>query len=719
MIFGARFSRRTLLQGVTLLGGSLANAQSLPQVPYRNYARCLPDYLRHLAREAYERRSQALAALTSETAIRERQRWVRETFWKLTGGEPVRTPLNARVTRSVEKKGFRVDCVLFESQPGLHVSANLYIPTGVTGPFPGVLFQPGHSSNGKAYAGYQLCCQGLALLGFVVLAIDPMGQGERTYYPGDIPWQSRLAGGADDEHTLPGKQMLLVGDTATRLQTWDAVRSLDYLAQHPLVDPKRLASAGQSGGGTNTMLLAAVDDRLAAAVACCANTENVAAKDFIPPGATDDAEQNFIGSGAVGFDRWDLLYPLAPLPLLIHSSSKDFAGTYSPNYIASGVEEFRRLEGVYQRLGHPERIAWRDSLLPHGLSYDLRLSTYNWLRRWLQGKAEPLTEEPAVAALPDRELFVSPNGNVVKAFGGETPATLARKVPRRSMDPKVELAALLRVQRSTGPATVTTLGRTAFRDVAIEAIEVQSAVGVWLPVWVYRPKIGRSTQTLLVLDPAGRQEWREGGLYDRLARRGVTVCAADIRGIGDMLPEFSGGAARHAQTHNSEQHYAWSSLILGETLVSQRVSDILTLATAMAQLTSASSMHLAAKGILTTPALFAAALEPKFSAVLLSGGIASFLEVLNATEFPAGGYFVSAQEQGQDIFGSFVPGLLTKTDLPQIAAALGPRRVLLSPKALGGELLDEAALRRVYGAAPHIQLAPQQWDAGVERLLNL
>ena len=57
------------------------------------------------------------------------------------------------------------------------------------------------------------------------------------------------------------------------------------------------------------MLLAAVDDRLSCAVVSSGNTENFACADFIPPGSTDDAEQNFIGSGPLGFDRWDLLYP--------------------------------------------------------------------------------------------------------------------------------------------------------------------------------------------------------------------------------------------------------------------------------------------------------------------------------------------------------------------------------------------------------------------------
>src|SRR5262249_18012892 len=160
-----------------------------------------------------------------------------------------------------ERSGYRVEKVVYESQPRLHVPALLYVPAAGTPPYPGILFQMGHTLNGKAGDSYQRCCQGLAKLGFLVLAFDPMGQGGRVYYPNDSGTRTRLAS-SDDEHTVPGRQMLLVGDNATRLQVWDAVRSLDYLAAHPLVDPKRLGSTGQSGGGTLTMLLAAVDDRL-------------------------------------------------------------------------------------------------------------------------------------------------------------------------------------------------------------------------------------------------------------------------------------------------------------------------------------------------------------------------------------------------------------------------------------------------------------------------
>ena len=54
----------------------------------------------------------------------------------------------------------------------------------------------------------------------------------------------------------------------------------------------------------------------------------------------------------VGFDRWDLLYPIAPKPLLVMVSQRDFFGTYSPNYLTSGNEEFQKLQRVYRTLGH-------------------------------------------------------------------------------------------------------------------------------------------------------------------------------------------------------------------------------------------------------------------------------------------------------------------------------------------------------------------------------
>ena len=196
------------LTAVGSLAESMVSAQTgQPKALYRDYSRCLPDYLSGLADAAYRRRNAEIAKLNTPAAVTARQQWVTATFWKLVGGIPERTPLNARTVGSFERPGYRVEKVVYESQPGFHIPANLYIPTTGKPPFPGVLFQMGHSPDGKASDVYQRCCQGLARLGYLVLAFDPMGQGERTYYPGSRPSRSRL--GADEEHTYPGRQMLL------------------------------------------------------------------------------------------------------------------------------------------------------------------------------------------------------------------------------------------------------------------------------------------------------------------------------------------------------------------------------------------------------------------------------------------------------------------------------------------------------------------------------
>ena len=104
-------------------------------------------------------------------------------------------------------------------------------------------------------------------------------------------------------------------------------RSSQSRCRWPLIPAsiaKRLASAGQSGGATVTMLLVAVDQRLSTAVVCSGNTENLATGSLNSPGSTDDAEQDFVDSGPVGFDRWDLFYPFAPKPMLITASDKDY-----------------------------------------------------------------------------------------------------------------------------------------------------------------------------------------------------------------------------------------------------------------------------------------------------------------------------------------------------------------------------------------------------------
>jgi dienelactone hydrolase len=96
-----------------------------------------------------------------------------------------------------------------------------------------------------------------ATKGFVALAWDPIGQGERVqFYDPDLR-ASRLAA-STREHTMLGVQTLVVGDNIARYTIWDGIRALDYLVSRKEVDPERVGVTGNSGGGTHTAYLAAM-----------------------------------------------------------------------------------------------------------------------------------------------------------------------------------------------------------------------------------------------------------------------------------------------------------------------------------------------------------------------------------------------------------------------------------------------------------------------------
>ena len=681
-------TRRELIYSaaaVGFTGRSRAAETSFPGTQYREYWRCLPDYLRALAADAYSRRNRALQSLTSAAAVKQRQKWAEETFWRLVGGQPDRTPLHIQEVGGFDRSGYRLRKLVYQSQPELYVPANLYIPTG-TPPFPGVLFQMGHTLNGKAGDSYQKCCQGLARLGYVVLAFDPIGQGERIQYPDATGTRTRLRS-ADDEHTNPGRQMLLVGDTITRVQVWDAVRSLDVLAAHPAVDPKRLASTGQSGGATVTMLLAAIDDRLAAGAVCSGNTENLASGKYNPPGSTDDAEQDFIDGGPAGFDRWDLFYPFAPKPMLITASDKDSFGTYSPEYLSNGWEEFQKLKRVYEVLGKPENLAWADTPLPHGLSYDSRLHVYNWFERHLKGSSKKISEEPTVTPEPDKTIWVSDKGSVTVSFGSQTPFGLTRS---RTVDKiPAPLASILRLDRPSPRTRMSVLSKVPSRGLEIQAVEIPSADKVWLPAWLFVPTVADKTRpVMLMLNSSGRNvHWQEGQTYQQLAARGYVVCAADVRGIGDLTPEYGRGAAGYQRSHQTEEDYAWASMMLGKPLLGQRVTDILALVAGLHAAFPGSQVQVNANGQLTVPALCAAADDKTINALYLAGGLVSFQSILQTEQYTVP-------------FANFCPSILKYTDLPLLASQVAPRPIVIAGSIdAAGNKLDPSSVRQAYADA--------------------
>ena len=119
-------------------------------------------------------------------------------------------------------------------------------------------------TNQKAFGPYQEVCQYLVQAGLVVLAQDPIGQGERcSYYEKDL--DRKLVDSGTDEHSYAGLMCLPLGNGIARYFVHDIIRSVDYLCTRPEVDASRIGITGNSGGGIQTALAMVCEPRLAAA----------------------------------------------------------------------------------------------------------------------------------------------------------------------------------------------------------------------------------------------------------------------------------------------------------------------------------------------------------------------------------------------------------------------------------------------------------------------
>ncbi|MDO9540977.1 MAG: acetylxylan esterase, partial [Kiritimatiellia bacterium] len=214
-----------------------------------------------------------------------------QSFGKL----PEKTPLNARMTGRFEREKYIVEKIIFESRPALCVTANLYIPKGISGKIPCVLGPCGHAAVGKAYPHYQFFAQRLAAKGYLVLLYDPLSQGERTQYPG----KEGLAQpkGCCQEHNMMGNQMSLIGEFFGKWRLWDGIRALDYLLSRPEADPTRVGVTGNSGGGTLTTYLNAFDDRFTMAAPSCFVTTYLCDLENEVPADSEQIPPNIIKYG--------------------------------------------------------------------------------------------------------------------------------------------------------------------------------------------------------------------------------------------------------------------------------------------------------------------------------------------------------------------------------------------------------------------------------------
>src|SRR6266478_3848404 len=165
----------------------------------------LLKWMDQIAQRQLQTREDAIAKIRSVADAERRKQLVRETFLSLIGGLPdYNGPLNPRITGRIQAENYVIEKVIFESLPGFYVTADLYRPNQ-PGRYPGVLLQSGHTQEGKPEP--QRLAANLALKGFVSLAFDPLGQGEREQsYDSQV--DHALAGWSVNEHIQAGTQAM-------------------------------------------------------------------------------------------------------------------------------------------------------------------------------------------------------------------------------------------------------------------------------------------------------------------------------------------------------------------------------------------------------------------------------------------------------------------------------------------------------------------------------
>lgn len=560
---------------------------------------------------------------------------IRDHFLEAIGGLPEeKTPLRPQVTGVVQQAGFRIEKILFESSPQYLVSAACYVPDCLEAPAPAVLFLCGHSANGKAHDTYQMVCRDLARNGFIVLAIDPIGQGERLQYwhEGQPRQQSCTV-----EHTHAGLPFFLQGASVARHFVWDAIRGVDYLESRADVDPARIGVTGNSGGGTQTCFLMLVEPRLAAAVPA---TFPMTLETMLKTGQPQDMEQIVPRCIERGPDHDDFLTAIAPRPVLAG------AVAYDSFPIEGTHEAVRRAKRIYELYGRPEgvQIAVDDAL--HCYSDGLRQACVNWFKEHLKNEAPDfVTAHPGL--LPDEELNAAPSGQVLRDFAGA--ATIIdlgnaylETLPAPARSPhtlRLQLDDVLGVSRS-GERAAPIYPRLE-KAVPLETggsstkIWFFSAPDIAVSGVLYAPPGAEATPlpATILLREKGTAECSEAWVRE-LLDNGRRVFVFDVRGVGGVATRSvcSPSLELHSP-FNTEYRLACDAAMLGLSTVGLRVFDILRAFDYLKTRRDIGDIALHGVDAAAVWAYYAAALEPGIAGVTCENMLVSYRDLCRTPRF--------------------------------------------------------------------------------------
>ena len=533
---------------------------------------------------------------------------VSQGLWPAPTKSPLNPVIHGTITIADEAApggGYTVSKVYFESLPGFFVTGNLYRPKNTAGKLPGVLFAHGHKKDARLalespehvrheiatgaerfeQAGrsrFQAMCVQLVRMGCVVWQWDMLGDSDCRQLSRDLVHgfaKQRPDMNRPEAWGLFSPQAESRLQNVMGLQTWNSIRSLDFLLSLPEVDPERVAMTGSSGGGTQTMLLAAVDDRLALSYPV------VMVSTSMQGGCTcENASLLRIDTGNV-----ELAALFAPRP-----QGMNTADDWTRDMATKGFPDLQKLYGL---LNAADRVTLlRGEHFPHNYNAVTRSAFYTFLNRHFRlGFPEPVIERDFEPLSPDQlsvwnESHPAPSA-ADPAFERQLTAHLAADIDRQ-----VREAAMTRagVEEILQPAFAVLMRRSfdsagsvewqldhkkheSDKVTRMDGVLANTTHGEEVPVtWLY-PADWKG-DVVVWLDTPGRTvvagEDRPAEIPELLAD-GVAIVAADLFHAREAARV--GASPPRQRTVDSPREFAGYTFGYNDPAVVRSVHDILTL----------------------------------------------------------------------------------------------------------------------------------------------
>jgi len=630
----------------------------------------LPEYVKRKAFEYFKREEEEKSSIKSIEEFEKRRNRIREYFIDAIGGLDIeKTDLKAKITGTVERENYIINKIVYQSIPGFYVTANLYLPKEIEEKAPAVLFACGHWEWAKTAPEYQRICIELVNNGFVVLAVDPIGQGERMQYYDKFLKRTLVRWGTM-EHSYAGLQCTLTGAGIARYFTWDLIRAIDLLESLPEVDNERMGITGNSGGGTQTSYMMLVEPRLKVAVPCTYITSR---EEYMKTGQAHDNEQNIFKAISMGLNYDDFVTGFAPKPVMIGAVDSDFF------CIEGTLRSYERTKAIYKLYGKEEDIKLYVTKGTHSYNDELREEAVGWFVKYLKG--EKRSKSSDIKVEEDETLRCTISGQVLAEFDDAKNITELNydyfKKYHKEISGKEnireKLLEILNLPQDKRPLYPRTIESGSFNGFPYKKVFMFTETDI-TTAGVYFSGEGSNLCTLLLLDNGTEDILKEFDLIRSFLSRG-DVFVYDPRGIGSVK-------CRDINLHGFYEYYGteyklnFDLIMLGTSMTALRVFDILRAFEYVKEVNPKATFSIAGKGVSSIYALFASVIDESVKEIYLEDILYSYEELISSRYY--------RYDSRLEIYG-----IARYFDIKDLISCISDRKVVLvNPRDSRGEIAN-------------------------------